>query len=1280
MTLEIASRLILDAQDYVSGVKAARRENGQISESLQDIKKAANDAEKGLDETTEAVEGLKNEAKQAKPKVDEATESVSRFGKINADAAKKAGKSVAKYAAVAAIIATGVAYAFLDAANQAENYELRLNRLLGSQAEGNRMFRDMAKFAGEVPFAYQEIMGSATQLAGVMKGGVDEVNAWMPIIADLAAVSGLSIEQTTEQVVRMYSAGAGAADLFRERGITAMLGFQAGVSYSAAETQQMLVEAFESPTSKFRGAALDLANSWEGLLSMMGDKWFQFRTNLMDEGIFEYVKELAKIFNEQLGDGLEDSENNAREWANTVMSGMGQVILAGGHLMDFMGSVGATTNLLSNGVQTLYIKYLELTKVWMEWQKLKNFYDEGYVNAVNADLAEVDKRIEDTRKRIEFNNSQIYDSFNKDWSAIAETVIARAEAAAAGAQKANDDMAAGSEETGKKITAAELAELAKRDAARAAAAEAEDKRREQEEKAAEDALKRRMQSAERGLDAVVKATQTEREAVLQWYRESVEALEEAERLKLASTKSYAELRGDLEAELQDRLKKLDEEAAKDRELNLEKELESWSVFGDELFDLYGDLGSVWADLMRGNSDEAKESFDQILEDFGALLVEMALRWALSGFGEWATNGTMDGFTWDTFLGTSGGSNNGKSVAAALAAALSSERGQQAIGQAIGEEAAASLNNGLQTGGNVVGGVGSVVSGYNQIDAGLEQGGTAGALNVASGASSLYGGYTQLMSAYTALTSTGGFVAAGGTVSATAAATEATAAMAASFSEATAAVSALPETISVATTAIESTAVAAETTAIAAESGSAAASSTGSAASGAIGAAAFWAAAAIAVDQIFFDGRAGEAGFKVHDNRKDNLGQTGFTTLKAELYENPKIFLDDLFGARSFGEILTEDYLPELLGNSAAAFSALGADGGTGFAGGNQGVFGNNYGFAGSGLSAQLLVDGGENGNGGFFTGAQESLDAFKEIAEAAGFKVQAANGVLEVMSDTQSVEDIKALWEAYTNGLDETVAASDVFATAYENNLIRPTNLLYENINLATGLNADAAREALIEIDTMFDQFVDDGAEGSAALVAAVASVFELSEEQAAQFVANSGVELEQWLTNFSEKSDEQLREMLDFNEQGLTLFEDAAAATSGLIDGIAGDTVVSFNAAVSGMRRELRSLNGEAGSGNVVAFPAATGQQRIQSFAVGTPRLESDGLVMAHKDEMIIDPQLSRQLRSYGIPVNSGNGGLSKMDIDAIYDLVDETSKLRKEMRSMMLTVRNKKVSGFGN
>ena len=274
--------------------------------------------------------------------IDLASPAFKRVTTAAVTAAKRIGtafrKLQAQLSSVGGLLATVGAgllvKSFIQAASTSENLRVRLRVLLGTVAEGNRLFDEMADFASKVPFEFEEIMQSATTLTGVVKGGVDEVTRFMPLIADLAATSGLSLQETTGQVVRMFSAGAGAADLFRERGILAMLGFEAGVAISAEKTKRRLIEAWEAPGSKFRGATELLATTWTGLISMMSDKWFQFRNLIMDSGLLNFIKAIAIIINERLGKSLEDTKVKAADWANTIINGMKAVATAVGVMMD----------------------------------------------------------------------------------------------------------------------------------------------------------------------------------------------------------------------------------------------------------------------------------------------------------------------------------------------------------------------------------------------------------------------------------------------------------------------------------------------------------------------------------------------------------------------------------------------------------------------------------------------------------------------------------------------------------------------------------------------------------------------------------------------------------------------------------------------------------------------------------------------------------------------------------------------------------------------------------
>ena len=213
-----------------------------------------------------------------------------------------------------------LAGSFMEIGKSNESMRLRMNALLGSVSEGKKLFSDLADYAGKVPFELQEVADSATMLAGIMKGGSQEISKWMPLIGDLAAATGLSFMETTEQVMRILSAGAASADRFRERGVLGMLGFAAGVSYSAKESEKILWESWAKTDSKFKGLTTNLANTWSGTMSMYSDSWYKFITELQDAGAWDTMRQgaidlLAKI-NE-----LEKS-GTLKVWSDNISSAL----------------------------------------------------------------------------------------------------------------------------------------------------------------------------------------------------------------------------------------------------------------------------------------------------------------------------------------------------------------------------------------------------------------------------------------------------------------------------------------------------------------------------------------------------------------------------------------------------------------------------------------------------------------------------------------------------------------------------------------------------------------------------------------------------------------------------------------------------------------------------------------------------------------------------------------------------------------------------------------------
>jgi len=204
-----------------------------------------------------------------------------------------------------------VVKSFVNVGKEVESLNVRFKFLFGSAEEGSKAFDNLAKFAGTVPFSLEEISRASGNLAVVAKDA-DDLNRVLEITGNVASVTGLDFETTSSQIQRAFAGGIGSADLFRERGVRALLGFEAGAKVTAEETVKRFEELF-SGNGRFAGATKDLATTLEGTISMLGDKFFNFQKDVA-EGFFD---ELKGEFGD-LNKFLEDNEDKIEEIATAI--------------------------------------------------------------------------------------------------------------------------------------------------------------------------------------------------------------------------------------------------------------------------------------------------------------------------------------------------------------------------------------------------------------------------------------------------------------------------------------------------------------------------------------------------------------------------------------------------------------------------------------------------------------------------------------------------------------------------------------------------------------------------------------------------------------------------------------------------------------------------------------------------------------------------------------------------------------------------------------------------
>ena len=241
-----------------------------------------------------------------------------------------------------------VVRSFINVGREVEELGIRFNFLFGNVEEGQKAFKGLIDFAGKVPFSLEEIASASGNLA-VVTDNAEELQKVLKITGNVAAVTGLDFRTTAEQIQRSFSSGIGAADLFRERGVRALLGFKAGMAVTTEETIERFEELF-GENGRFSKATEVLATTFTGTLSMLGDKLFKFKLETNEAGFFDFIKNALVVINRM----IEENSKALSDFSTAVGQGMvnfiKQFILGMAGLMDL---VAPLFRVINNGLAGL---------------------------------------------------------------------------------------------------------------------------------------------------------------------------------------------------------------------------------------------------------------------------------------------------------------------------------------------------------------------------------------------------------------------------------------------------------------------------------------------------------------------------------------------------------------------------------------------------------------------------------------------------------------------------------------------------------------------------------------------------------------------------------------------------------------------------------------------------------------------------------------------------------------------------------------------------------------
>ncbi len=194
-----------------------------------------------------------------------------------------------------------VARSFVQSASNAEQLRLRLKALTGDLASAAAAAKRIGEAAGAIGQTQEEAVAATITLAQALDGNVALAERLLPKVADLAAASGQSIEHVTATLGRAMMTGEVRAVSFGDRLVASMAGLRKGVEYTASDITAQLEKAWEDPASRFRGASAELSASWIGLTKGLSDVWDNFKQDVMDAGVFDFLKAAFSVLLEELG-------------------------------------------------------------------------------------------------------------------------------------------------------------------------------------------------------------------------------------------------------------------------------------------------------------------------------------------------------------------------------------------------------------------------------------------------------------------------------------------------------------------------------------------------------------------------------------------------------------------------------------------------------------------------------------------------------------------------------------------------------------------------------------------------------------------------------------------------------------------------------------------------------------------------------------------------------------------------------------------------------------------
>jgi len=221
--------------------------------------------------------------------------------------------------------------------SEAELTENKLSFLFGSVEKGSQAFKILNSFASKSPFAFQDIISSAGNLAVVSKD-TEELARNLEIVGNVSAITGLDFQTSAEQISKAFTRGISSARLFQDKGVASLLGFSKGADVSASATEEAFVRVFGSG-GRFASATSVLSNTFQGTLTKITNSFVKFQNDINKGGLFNFISAGLSVINDNLDKNSKALQDFATSFGEELTKAIKGLLLGTGLVIDAIAPI-----------------------------------------------------------------------------------------------------------------------------------------------------------------------------------------------------------------------------------------------------------------------------------------------------------------------------------------------------------------------------------------------------------------------------------------------------------------------------------------------------------------------------------------------------------------------------------------------------------------------------------------------------------------------------------------------------------------------------------------------------------------------------------------------------------------------------------------------------------------------------------------------------------------------------------------------------------------------------